>query len=88
MKKKKKKKKNVYTFLMKSNFICWNMLKTEKLLATVMQLIRKNSVCCLKSQAIFFHRVNVETGLTPTPLFVFVRYLRNPLLPFHDERAI
>ena len=25
---------------------------------------------------------------TPPPLFVFVRYLRNLLLPFHDERTI
>ena len=56
------------------------MLKTEKLLATVVQLIRKNSVCCLKSQATFFHRVNVETGLTPPPV-CFCSLFKEPSSP-------
>ena len=45
-------KKNV--FLIKNTIICWTRLKADKLLATSKQLIRKNSVCQLKSQAISF----------------------------------
>ena len=52
-----------------------------KLLATTKQLIRRNSICCLKNQAIF-HRVSIDIGLTPPlPLFVFIRSLRTPPLP-------
>ena len=47
----KKKFKNVYAFFI-------------KLLATSKQLIRRNSICCLKNQVIF-HRVNIEIGLNP-----------------------
>ena len=51
-----------------------------KLSATTKQLIRRNSICCLKNLAIFFHRVNIEIGLTsPLSLFVFIRSLRTPL---------
>ena len=64
----KKSLKHVYAFLI-------------KLLATAKQLIRRNSICCLKNQAIF-HRVNIEIGLTlPLPLFVFIQSLRTPLPP-------
>ena len=44
-------------FLIKKNIMCWARLKLTKLLATAKQLIRKNSVCCLKNQknqAFFF----------------------------------
>ena len=42
-----------------------------KLFATAKQIIRRNSICCLRNQAIF-HRVSIEIGLTPPlPLFVF-----------------
>ena len=34
---------------------------------TARQLIRKNPVCCLKNQAIFFHRANVQIGLAHVP---------------------
>ena len=57
--------KKVYAFLI-------------KLSATTKQLIRRNSICCLKNQAIF-HRVSIEIGLTPPlHLFVFIRFLRTP----------
>ena len=46
------------------------------------QLIRKNSVCCLKNQAVFC--LNIEIGLIPLPLFYFVRFLRAPP-PLHKE---
>ena len=54
----KKVYKNVYVFLV-------------KVLATTKQLIRRNSIYCLKNQAIFFPRVSIQTGLTsplPQPL--------------------
>ena len=55
--------KKVYAFLI-------------KLSATTKQLIRRNSISCLKNLAIFF-RVNIEIGLTPPiPMFVFIRFLR------------
>ena len=44
---KKKVTKNIYACLI-------------KLLATTKQFIRRNNVCCLKNQAIFFHRVSIE----------------------------
>ena len=70
----KKVLKNVYTFLI-------------KLLATAKQLIRRNSICCLKNQAIF-HRVSIEVGLTPPlPLFVFICSLRTPLPPPQQTQA-
>ena len=47
----KKNLKNVYAFLI-------NFLTTPK------QLIRRNSICRLKNQAIF-HRKSIEIGLTP-----------------------
>ena len=64
----KKSLKNVYAFLI-------------KLLATAKQLIRRNSICCLKNLAIF-HRVSIEIALTPPlPLFVFIYSLRTPPPP-------
>ena len=64
----KKVLKNVYAFFI-------------KLLATAKQLIRRNSICCFKNQAIF-QRLSKEIGLTPPlPLFVFIRSLRIPLPP-------
>ena len=60
--------KKVYAFLI-------------KLSATTKQLIRRNSICCLKNQVIF-HRVRIEIGLTPPlPLLVFIRSLRTPPPP-------
>ena len=53
-KKSLNKKKCLLVFDKKTTFICWTRLKTAKLLATIKQLIRKDSVCCLKNQAIFF----------------------------------
>ena len=58
-----------------------------KLSATTKQLIRRNSICCLKNQVIF-HRVSIEIGLTaPLPLFVLIRSLSNPL-PLHNKPFI
>ena len=52
----------------KNTFLCWTRFTTPNLLATAKQLIRKNSVCCLKNQVIFFHRANMQIGLIPLPL--------------------
>ena len=66
----KKSFKNVYAFLI-------------KLLATAQQLSRRNSICCLKNQAIFY-RVSIGIGLTsPHPLFVFIRSLKTPSLLYN-----
>ena len=66
---KKKVEKNVYAFLVKR-------------LTSTKQLIRRNSICCFKNQAIFFHRLSIEIGLTPRLLlFVFIRSLRISLPP-------
>ena len=48
-----KRKKNVYTILIRKH-LCWTRLKRTASLATAKQLIRKNFVCCLKHQTIFF----------------------------------
>ena len=49
------RKKNVYSFLIKKpTFICWTRIETEKPLEIAKQLIKKNSICCLKNQAINF----------------------------------
>ena len=63
-----KKFKNVCAFLIKNTFLCWTRFTTPNLLATAKQLIRKNSVCCLKNEVIFFHRANMQIGLIPLPL--------------------
>ena len=64
----KKVLKNVYAFFL-------------KLLATAKQLIRRNSIFCLKNKEIFY-RVSIVIGLNPPiPLFVFIRSLRTPLSP-------
>ena len=57
-------KKVVYAFLI-------------KLLATTIQLFRRNSICCLKIQAIFSQSEHRDR-LHPLPLFVFTRFLRTP----------
>ena len=57
--------------------------KQENFLATAKQLIRKNSVCCLKNQEIFC--LNIEIGLIPLPLFYFVRSFFPP--PLHKEHT-
>ena len=52
-----------------------------------MQRIRRNSICCLKNQAIF-HRVSTEIGLTPPlSLFVYIHSLRTPS-PLHNKPFI
>ena len=67
--------KIVYTFLI-------------KLSATTKQLIRSNSICCLKNLAIFFHRVNIEIGFSPPlPMFAFIQSLRHPP-PLHNKPFI
>ena len=51
------KNKNVcmfYAFLIKKHFYMLEDSQNRKNLATAKQLIRKNSFCCLKNQAIFF----------------------------------
>ena len=70
--------KNIYMLIYKNVYAFF-----IKLLATAKQLIRRNSICCLKNQAIF-HRVSIEIGLTPPlPLFVFIRSLRTPSLLYN-----
>ena len=69
--------KNIYMLIYIKSYknVCDFLIK---LLATAKQLIRRNSNCRLKNQAIF-HRVSIEIGLTPAlPLFVFICSLRTP----------
>ena len=64
----KKALKNAYAFLMKP-------------FVTAKKIIRRNSTCCLKNQAIV-HRESIEIGLTSLlPLFAFICFLRTPLPP-------
>ena len=68
----KNNNKNIYMFIYKKDAY----VVLRKLSATTKQLIRRNSISCLKNLAIFF-RVNIEIGLTPPiPMFVFIRFLR------------
>ena len=70
------------TPLIKHTFICWTRLKTEKLLATALQLIRKNYVSCLKNQTCFVHSLNVQISSTPSPCsFLFAFYWLLHLFP-------
>ena len=57
-----------------------------KLFATAKQIIRKNSICCLKNQAIFQseHRDRFDCTLS---LFVFICSLRTPS-PLHNKPFI
>ena len=65
-----------------SLYICWTRLKTTKLFATAKQLIRKNSVCCLKNQVIFFSQSAQTDWLDhPLPLFCFCSLFKDPLSP-------
>ena len=58
--------KNIYLFIyIKKKFkknVCAVLIKLS---ATTKQLITRNSICCLKNHAFFFHRVSIETGLIP-----------------------
>ena len=70
------------TPLIKHTFTCWTRLKTEKILATAMQLIRKNYVSCLKNQTCFVHSLNVQISSTPSPCsFLFAFYWLLHLFP-------
>ena len=62
-------------------FICWTRLKTEKLLATAEQLIRKNSACCLQKRTNFF------TDRLVPPLPVRFHSLFKDPSPPPDERT-
>ena len=66
--KKVKWKKIVYDFLIKKIFISCTRLKTEKLLANPKQVIRKNSVCCLKNQEFFSQRECTDSLDLPPPV--------------------
>ena len=67
----------------------WTRLKTTKLLATANQLIRENSVCCFFTQ--FFSPSERTNRFDTLLLFIFVCFLRTPLIPppplFHNERT-
>ena len=88
------KKKYLRLFNKKNTFIWWTKLKTEKLLATAKQLIRKNSICCFKYQAIFLQSERAvrlqPRPQPPLPLFAFVHFLLTPPPPpclLHDGRT-
>ena len=61
--------KNVYTLLIKNTPLYPRLgSKQKKLLGTAKKLIRKNSIYCLKNQAIFFHRIERTDRLdSPSP---------------------
>ena len=63
----KKSSKNVYAFLI-------------KLLATAKQLIRRNSICCLKNQAIFLSEHSDRFDSSPPPV-CFHLLFKDPLPP-------
>ena len=84
---KKKKKKCLHLFNEKQLYML-EYAQNRKAFSHCHATYQKELSLLFEKSGNFFHRVNVETGLTPPPLFVFVRYLRNPLLPFHDERTI
>ena len=50
---KKKKCLSLYTPTKKTHLYMLDSVQNSKVLATAKQLIRKNSVCCLKNQAIY-----------------------------------
>ena len=74
------------TPLIKHTFTCWTRLKTEKILATAMQLIRKNYVSCLKNQTCFVHSLNVQISSTPSPCSFFCFLLTPP--PFSSTNGL
>ena len=71
---KKKVKKNIYACLI-------------KLLATTKQFIRRNSFCCLKNQAIFFHREHRDR-LDSSPPSIHFHLFFKPPSPFHNKPFI
>ena len=74
------------TPLIKHTFTCWTRLKTEKILATAMQLIRKNYVSCLKNQTCFVHSLNVQISSTSSPCSFFCFLLTPP--PFSSTNGL
>ena len=78
-------KKNIIAFLMKNTFWCWTRLKN--LLGTDKKLTRRNSVCCLKNQTIFFHTANGQKGLTTSSPCSFTFAFWGPPSPLHDEHT-
>ena len=78
-------KKNKYLRLFNKKYLFMlTRFKTLKLLVTAKQLIRKNSICCLKNQAIFSQSERAHRLDNPLPLFVFVHLLRAPY-PLHSN---
>ena len=73
----KKKKKNVYAFFNKKHLYMLDQAHTK-------QRIRKNSACCLKIRQ-FFHRANVQIGLTPPHSVRFSSLFKDP--PLHNKRT-
>ena len=59
----------------------------NKLLATTKQLIRRNSICCLKNQAIFF-RVSIEIDPSPPSVCFQSLFKDPPPLPLYNKTFI
>ena len=62
-------------------------MSTYKNIFKKCQLIRRNSICCLKNQAIF-HRVSIEIDLTPPSPCLFSFALQGTLPPLHNNPFI
>ena len=72
-------KKNIIAFLMKNTFSCWTRLKN--LLGTDKKLTRRNSICCLKNQTIFFTERTDRKAWPPRPPVPFRSLFEDPLPP-------
>ena len=70
-------KENVYAFLIKNTFICWNMLKTKKQLPSNFS---ERTAWCLKITQFFSQSEHTDRLYLhpPLPLFVLVDFLRSP----------
>ena len=80
-------KKNVYLFLLKNTFIYLSRLKTEKFSGTPNQLVRKNSICCLKNDGFFFSQSKCIDRFDPLFPIGFCLLFKDPLPSLHHKHT-
>ena len=72
------KKIYIYAFLIKKHLYILGQAQNSKTFSNCLAAYQKELCLPFEKSGNFFHRANVQIGMTPLPLFIFVRFLRIP----------
>ena len=80
-------KKKCLSLFTENTFIYLSRLKTEKFSGTPNQLVRKNSICCLKNDGFFFSQSKCTDSLDPLFPIGFCLLFKDPLPSLHHKNT-